>query len=371
MNDSSKSNRGRSYANEIDYMQLLQKLWQARKTIIIGLGIGAVLGVIVAFILPKQYRVVTTMLPQSESEGGMGKLSSLASLAGFDLDLSGGESDISPIIYPQIVESAPFMLELMNTPFTFKAVDHPVSLYEYYYSIKKPSFGELVMKYTIGLPGLLKKSIKKEAKPVEAKEGGPQVLTKEQEALMLSLKGQISLSVNKKEGYLTLTCVFEEPLLTAQVAEKSQELLQKYITAYKTNKSKDQLAFIEQRYAEKKDDFIKAQNRLASFQDRNLHVSSASAMAELDRLESEKDIAFAVYSELAKSLEQSSIQVKRQTPVFAIIKPVVVPNDKFKPQRAKVLMVFMVLGLLFGGGYIGAIELLNLRKKSTTEHLTL
>jgi len=352
MNDSSKSNRGRSYANEIDYMQLLQKLWQARKTIIIGLGIGAVLGVIVAFILPKQYRVVTTMLPQSESEGGIGKLSSLASLAGFDLDLSGGESDISPVIYPQIVESAPFMLELMNTPFTFKAVDHPVSLYEYYYSIKKPSFGELVMKYTIGLPGLLKKSMKKEPVSVEAKEGYPQVLTKEQEALMLSLKGQISLSVNKKEGYLTLTCVFEEPLLTAQVAEKSQELLQKYITAYKTNKSKDQLAFIEQRYAEKKDDFIKAQNRLASFQDRNMHVSSASAMTELDRLESEKDIAFAVYSELAKSLEQSSIQVKRQTPVFAIIKPVVVPNDKFKPQRAKIVILLTLLGLIVSAALI-------------------
>lgn len=367
MNDSSKSNRSRSYASEIDYMQLLHKLWQARKTILIGLGIGTVLGVIVAFILPKQYRVVTTMLPQSEAEGGIGKLSSLASLAGFDLDLSSGESDISPIIFPQIVESAPFMLELMNTPFTFKAVDHPVSLYEYYYSIKKPSFGELVMKYTIGLPGLLKKSIKKEDEPVEAKDGGPQVLTKEQEALMLALKGQVSLSVNKKEGYLTLTCVFEEPLLTAQVAEKAQELLQTYITAYKTNKSKDQLAFIEQRYAEKKDEFIKAQNRLASFQDRNMHVSSASAMTELDRLESEKDIAFAVYSELAKSLEQSSIQVKRQTPVFAIIKPVVVPNEKFKPQRAKVLMVFVALGLMLSVGFIVIKELWLRRKQLFAE----
>jgi uncharacterized protein involved in exopolysaccharide biosynthesis len=136
------------------------------------------------------------------------------------------------------------------------------------------------------------------------------------------------------------------------VAEKAQELLQKYITAYKTNKSKDQLVFIEQRYAEKKDEFTKAQDKLAWFQDRNLHVSTASAQAELDRLESEKDIAFAVYSELAKSLEQSRIQVKRQTPVFAIIKPVVVPNDKFKPQRAKVLMVFMFLGFLIAVGVV-------------------
>jgi uncharacterized protein involved in exopolysaccharide biosynthesis len=364
MNASTKPNRGHSFANEIDYVQLLHKLWQARKTLFIGLGVGAVLGIFVAFILPKQYKVVTTMLPQSESEGGMGKLSSLASLAGFDLDLSGGESDISPIIFPQIVESAPFMLELMNTPFTFKAVDHPVSLYEYYYTIKKPSFGDLVMKYTVGLPGLLKQSVKKKPVPHEAKEGGPQVLTKEQEDLMLGLKGQISLTVNKKEGYLTLTCLFEEPLLTAQVAEKAQELLQKYITAYKTNKSKDQLAFIEQRYAEKKDDFFQAQNRLASFQDRNMHVTSASAMAELDRLESEKDIAFAVYSELAKSLEQSSIQVKRQTPVFAIIKPVVVPNDKFKPQRGRIVILLSLLGLIVIGALLFSKEYLKYLKSN-------
>jgi hypothetical protein len=54
------------------------------------------------------------------------------------------------------------MLELMNTPFTFKAVDHPVSLYEYYYTIKKPSFGDLVMKYTVGLPGFTEAISKEE-----------------------------------------------------------------------------------------------------------------------------------------------------------------------------------------------------------------
>lgn len=369
MNATEPTHRTLHYANEVDYVHMLKKLWKSRKTLLIGLGAGAVLGVFIALILPKEYKVMTTMLPQSESGANMGKLSSLASLAGFDLDLSGGESDISPIIFPQIVESAPFMLEIMNTPFTFNSVDRPVSLFEYYYHIKKPSFGEVFMKYTIDLPNVLRRSFKKKKQTLPSTtEGGPHVLTKEQEEFMLALKKKISLTVNKKEGFLTLTCYFEEPLLTAQVAQKAQELLQKYITAYKTNKSMDQLAFIEQRLAEKKEEYIRAQSRWAAFMDRNVYVSTASAKAELDRLENEKDIAYAVYSELAKSYEQTSIQVKRQTPVFAIIKPPVVPNQKHRPQRVKVTLVFMFLGLLLSVGYVGIAEFLTLQKDRAATH---
>jgi uncharacterized protein involved in exopolysaccharide biosynthesis len=281
------------------------------------------------------------------------------------LNVGGGESDISPVIYPQIMESAPYMLELMNIPFSFEKVDHPVSVYDYYMRIKKPGLYDVFYEYTMGLPGLLKRSLK--GKEVTAKKvdnnTGPQVLTKEQDIIMNLLKNSLSLDINKKEGYLTLTCSMEEPLLTAQVAEKAQLLLQKYITAFKTNKAKDQLAFIEQRYRDKKADYISAQNRLAAYKDKNLYVSSATASIELDRLQNENDLAYTVYSELAKSLEQSQIQVKRQTPVFAIIKPVLVPLEKFKPQRTKIVLIMSFLGLLIGVGFIGGIELLKYVKQ--------
>ncbi len=296
----------------------------------------------------------------------MGKISSLASLAGFDLDLSDPNSDISPILYPQIVESAPFMLELMNKPFTFKQVDHPVSLYEYFVHIKKPSVYEYLRQFTIGLPGYIKAKMKKKGVGTAVKNGGPIVVTEEQALMMEALEGSVELSINKKEGYLTLTCYMSEPLLTAQVAEEALNLLQKYIVNFKTKKATEQLAFIEQRYAEKKADCIKAQERLASFRDRNWHVSTASALAEQERLQNDYDIANSVYSELAKSLEQSKIQVKRQTPAFAIIKPVVVPIEKDSPNRLKILMVSIILGFVVGVGYVFGKEFLAGLKKEKT-----
>lgn len=334
--------------NEIDYMVLLNHLWKHRKWVISAMIAGLVIGLFVAFLTPKTYKVSTTMLPQSESESSMGKISSLASLAGFDLDLSDLDSDLSPILYPQIVESAPFMLELMNKPFTFKKVDHPVSLYEYYMHIKKPSLFEYVRQFTVGLPSYLKSKIKGKGEILAVKNGGPIVVTEEQAMLMESLEGCVELSINKKEGYLTLTCYMTEPLLTAQVAEEALNLLQKYIVNFKTKKATEQLAFIEQRFAEKKADCIKAQERLASFRDRNWHVSTASALAEQERLQNDYDIANSVYSELAKSLEQSKIQVKRQTPAFAVIKPVVVPIQKDSPHRVKIILISIIFGLVIG-----------------------
>ncbi|MDP4277625.1 MAG: Wzz/FepE/Etk N-terminal domain-containing protein [Bacteroidota bacterium] len=355
------------HKNELDYMVLLNKLWAKRKTIFIAVAGGIVIGLLVAFLTPNSYQVTTTMLPQSESEGGMGKISSLASLAGFDLDLNSGESDISPIVYPQVLQSAPFMLELMNIPFTFKEVDHPVSIYDYYLKIKKPSVIELIRQYTIGLPNVIKASMKEKQSLSVKKQQGPIVMTEEQYMIMQLLNGCLDLSINKKEGYLTLTCTMPEPILAAQVAQQAQVLLQKYITEFKTKKAVDQLIFVERRCAEKKVDCINAQSRLASFQDRNWHISTAAALAEQERLQNEYDIANSVYSELAKSLEQAKIQVKRKTPVFAIIKPVVVPLEKEGPQRLKILAIWTIIGFVAGCGYIfGKEYLAYLKNRQTT-----
>ena len=151
---------------------------------------------------------------------------------------------------------------------------------------------------------------------------------------------------------MVLSSRFHEARLSAEVAQKAQELLQQYITEFKIEKAKAQLEFIQERYAEKKEEFEKAQDNLAAFRDRNKNVTSALARTEEERLQSDYQLAFEVYSQLAQQQEQAQIKVKEDTPVFSILKPVVVPIEKSAPNRPMILIIWIFLGAIVSIGWI-------------------
>lgn len=337
---------------EIDILDLFQELWKGKKKIVWCLGICAFIGLVVAYALPKQYKVVTTMLPQSEESSGMGSLSSLAAIAGFDIDLSDNSSEISPVIYPQIMESETFLLDLMYSKYTFKKLKEPISLYDYFTKTEDKGVVATVKKYTVGLPALLKASLKKKKSAVIESGDGLTRMNEAEYNLAAMLKSCVTLSVNKKEGYLTLTSIFGEDLLTAQVAERAQQLLQERITAYKIKRATDQLAFFEMRYNEKKQEYQQAQAKLANYQDRNLFVTTAVGEINEIKLKNEYNLAYSVYTELAKQYENAKIKVKRVTPVYIIIKPVVVPNEPFAPKKTVILLVSLIMGGVIGACFV-------------------
>ncbi len=124
--------------DEIDLIAIAKTLWEGRKTILWSAAIALVLGVAIAFMSAKEYTVSSVIVPQYSGKSTAGGLSALASMAGINIGSSDNSGEISPLLYPQIVQSVPFQLELMNTPVHFQEVDHPVSIYEYYTEIAKP-----------------------------------------------------------------------------------------------------------------------------------------------------------------------------------------------------------------------------------------
>ena len=98
-------------SDEIDLMELLQKVWQGRKIAIIMGVLFALLGVLFALMSTNIYTASTTFIPKGKSSGSVsGSLGGLASLAGISLGgISGGDSEIPPTMYPMILKSIPFM----------------------------------------------------------------------------------------------------------------------------------------------------------------------------------------------------------------------------------------------------------------------
>ena len=353
----SQQNKIRPEEQEIDLVEVVRKLWKNRKLILKVTVCFMVIGILVALFSPKVYTAGSTMVPQSGEKNMSGGLSGLASMVGINLgSMSAGEV-LSPKIYPKIIASVPFQKELMNAPLTFGGIDHPVTLFEYFTEDRYQQFSLIgfIKKYTIGLPGVILGAIRgKDTTSVVRAETNSKIqfMTKDEQEVSKKLKNIITLNINDKDGYIQLSAELPEPLAVAQLAQYAQTLLQQYITEFKIEKVASNLKFVEERYNETKNDFEEKQKELARFQDRNKNFSSAMAKIEEERLTAEYTLANNVYNELAKQLEQAKIAVKETTPILTVVDPVGIPNERSKPKRALICVLFTFLGGFAGIGLV-------------------
>ena len=343
----------------IDIMALIKSLWDGRKTVIICTVIFMLLGLVAAITMKKEYSVSTVMVPQLNSSKNS-SLSSLASLAGFDLSTATSGSELSPLIYPQIVSSVPFRLEMMHTPLHYSKCDTMISMIDYAEAgYEKPSIFGVVKKYTLGLPGVIMKAIRGEQPEVVLSDDGsdasgvakPLVVTVKEHEMLERFGEVMSLAVDKKEGYITLSVKGREPIQTAELAMKAQQKLQDEVTRFRIEKSESELEYIQARYDEVKLENDRYQEQLATITDRSQNVATTRARIERDRIQAKYNVASSIYNEMAKQLEQAKMQVKKDTPVFTVIQPVTVPM-KSANSRAKTLIVWTFFGVVLGCGIV-------------------
>jgi LPS O-antigen subunit length determinant protein (WzzB/FepE family) len=341
----------------IDIIALLKNLWVARKTILKITLAFTFLGVFVAIFSKNEFTAATTFVPLAQGssvEGG--SLGSLASLAGINIGGAVNGEEISPELYPQIVSSIPFQLELLNTPLTIEGQAMPVSYRDYYENIYSLGLLSTIKKYTLGLPGVLIALVRSAPERLETSAGAKEsqliAISKKEYELIELLERQISLAVNAKEGFISISVTLPEAIASAQLTLKAQQLLQEYALQFKTQKSIDQLQYIEERYAEKEKAFNEIKISLARFQDQNIGINTALGRTKLLQLQGEYDLAFTVYSELSKQLETQLLQVKKDTPLFTVLKPVTIPNEKSAPKKALILVVYLFLGFVFSVGFV-------------------
>ena len=345
----------------IDIIALVKSLWEGRKTVIIWTCAFIVLGLVAALTMKREYSVSTVMVPQLNSKSTSSSLSSLASLAGFDLSSASSGAELSPLIYPQIVNSVPFRLELMHTPLHYNKCDTMISMFDYAEAKLDKGFSlGTIKKYTIGLPFVILKAIRGEQPEVELRtesgsdsvvEAQPMVVSVKESAMLEDFGKVVSLAVDKKEGYITLTVNGSEPIQTAELAMKAQQLLQEEVTRFRIEKSESELEYIQARYDEIKKEAESYQDQLARITDRSQSMTTTRDRIERDRIQAKYNVANSIYNEMAKQLEQAKMQVKKDTPVYTVIQPVTVPM-KSANSRAKTLVVWTFLGFILGCGIV-------------------
>lgn len=347
--------------DEIDLLELARTVWNKKRLIVSFIGVFSILGVLVALVLKNEYTASSTFVPQTSEQGKVGgNLGGLASLAGINLGGLAGGSEIPPSLYPKIVSSVNFKKDLLNATLNVQGNSKTVTYQYYFDSIYRPGLIPLIAKYTFGLPGLLIKAIKgNEDNGYSSNEFGLINVSENEFEHFKRLDKQVSIQFNEKEGFVSLSFSMPEPLMAAQMSKYAEELLQKEVIEFKIQNAREQLKFTEARFEEKKIEFEETQKKLANFRDRNQNLSSALVLNQLEKLESEYNFAFNIYTELAKQLEQAKLQVSKDTPIFSIIQPVTIPIEKSAPKRPLIVIVFLFLGLIIAFGYIFGKEFLE------------
>ena len=338
--------------DEIDLKDLIIPIWRNRKQILTIATICGILGGIIGFLTPATYTASSTFLPQTSQAGGglSGSLGGLASLAGINLSTgAGGGGEIPPSMYATVLGSQPFRKRILDA----KIVLNGDSItYRNYIKNQPKSVLGIISEYTIGLPvkviGLISS---KEANNAAFANDGLQPLSEEEYNLQNAVAGTVSIANDKKEGVVSLTVVEGDPLVAAQVAQVTEQILQDWIIEYKIKNAKAQYDFIAKQFEAKQKEFYSIQEQLAIYTDRNQNVLAASYLTRLDRLQAEFDLVNSVYTELAKQKEQAAIQLSKDTPTFSVLDPVKVPNGKTGPKKSIYILGAFFTGLIGGVGW--------------------
>ncbi len=336
---------------EIDFVELLKQVFLNRIFIFKRTILALVLGIIYALFQPNVFTASTTFIPQLSSEisSGSSQISGLASLAGINLGGSEGSSELPPTLYPKVVESIPFKLELLSS--IIKIDNKELTLRDYILINHSPGIFSILKKYTIGMPSLVLSYFKNKKNHSENITTIYNV-SEEDDKLFKIIDKVFSLSVNEKEGFISMSFSDHDKNVSAQITLIAQTLLQEKIIQYKVQSSKELLSFTLRQYDENKEVYEMLQDERAIFIDKNQNISSTLFQNKLNRIESELGIAQTVVQQLASQVEQAKLQVNKDTPVFTTIKPVTIPFERNSPNRALIAITFFFVGFLFSCLYL-------------------
>ena len=348
----------------IDYKAILMRFWEKRRYIGIVLGAFAVLGFVVALLQRPIYTSSCTFVPLSNSKTASSSMSSLAALAGISLGDMTSNANLSPLVYPKLLQNVELNKELMRVPIKYKKYDEPVSMLSLRTDPKYKKFriGATIKKYTIGLPFLIIGAITGKSNEVVVDEGSSEskvsYYDKDEYECSKALEKMLSLNVEKKDGYLTLTVRMGDSYAAAQMCQAAFDLLQKYVTEFKLRAARESYNYISARYEEAKSEYETKQHALAQFVDSNRGILTATAQTKREQLMSEYNVASAMYNELAKQLLQSEMKMKEDTEVLSPIEPTSVPMKKSN-SRSKTLAVWIFFGLVIALGSVLGLDWLK------------
>lgn len=340
---------------EIDIIELITKLWAKRKFILKVAGIAMVLGVVFALTTPKSYTSTVILAPESSKGGASSSLANAASMLGLgNISLGGGDVDALRVtLYPDIVSSTPFIIDLMDTQVQPLKSEESLELTEYLKTNKKTLMSNIISLPFKALGKIISLFKSDDEQEQEAStEINPFQLTKKQAATVNALRKSVIANVNQKTGVTTINVTMQDPKVAAMIADTVIVKLQQHITKYRTSKAEDDCKYWEELCAQRQKEYYDAQKRYADYSDANRNVVLQSVLNERERLQNEKALALQLYTTVSTQLQMARAKVQEAKPVFAVVEPATIPRNASSTSRSMMVIMYTFIGGVLAAAWV-------------------
>ncbi len=317
--------------NVVDLCLLLRKIWTKRIRYIGVLSITFILSCLHIIGYPRYYETDTKLAPEIESPSKGGALGSIASSLGIDLSEIQSTDAITPLLYPSLLEDNKFVSNLFSVPVKTADGSIATSYYDYLANQQKQTWWEDILSL-----------FKRKEKVSSQKVFNPYNLTKEQSDIIDQIQHDVKLSVDSKNGVITITTQAQDPLICKTLADSVRNKLQTFITEYRTTKARNDMEYYKKLVQEAKQAYEKSRKLYTSYSDANTDLILESFRAKREDLENDMQLKFNTYTSVATQFQSAKAKVQEKTPAFTILKGATVPIKPAGPKR----MLFVLTMLL-------------------------
>lgn len=345
---------------ELDLIAMAIKVLKEWKLMLKFGFVGGIVGVIVAFSLPKYWTSEVDLAPEFSSgsmSGLSGNLADLASSFGVDLGSGGSMDAIYPDLYPNVLSSTDFLMNLYNVP--IRTMDDPTL---------RPYIQHLTVESKIPFWRYPAKWFA-QFKAAHTKDDNPGVdndpfwISRRDWDRIKVLRKSILCTVDRKSSVISIAVVDQDPMAAAIIADTVKNRLQSYITDYRTGKIRLDVQYYTEQVAIAKEEYDKALDSYAKYADSNIGLSRVSLKTVLDDLEADMELKQSIYRQTVTMLKQSEAKLQERTPSFSTLQRPVTPYRASSLPRIVVCLLWAcffgmigALWVLFGRTYFNKIN---------------
>ncbi len=329
-------NKQKIKSDEIDLIGLVQKVWNSRWFLIKFSFVFFILGIVIAFSIPKEYRGESKIVSEETKETKTNQGGSFASLLGLNVN-NGLNAKVPAELYPEILQSTPYLIELANIKIQPEGL-HEMSLFEYIVRYQKEAWWQSVL----GLPRIIIGLFSEKEVWHNDTVWDTFKLTRQQRQFINSLSEKIHVKNEQETGLITIHVFMQDPMVAAVVTDNVVRKLHSYIASYQQEKAKKEMSFVKEMYEESQKMYSQTKQRFNEF--------SKGGVSENTPVSTQVDVdlTFGFFNMMAQQYEMLKVDLMKQRPIFSVIEPATIPLNAAAPRKTLILLLSLAVGVFVG-----------------------